>query len=79
MAEKRKPVAWLVVDGEYPLDTTHIYQKKSDAMWWGDFIAGYTTEPVRVMPLYAGKPKVFPPRGKKQPKPTKVWIPKRRI
>jgi hypothetical protein len=46
-------------------------------MWWGDVIAGYSVEPVRVMPLYAGSPKVFSPRAKKRKGPKKLWIPKR--
>jgi len=78
MTSKRKPIAWCVVDEKRsPIHLSHVYRTKAEAMWWGDFIAGYSGEPVRVMPLCAGLSIVFPPRGKKQKGPTKLWIPKR--
>jgi hypothetical protein len=78
MAGRGKPIAWCVVDEKRsPIHLSHVYRTKAEAMWWGDFIAGYSVGPVWVMPLFAGPSKVFSPRGKKQKGPTKLWIPKR--
>lgn len=71
-AAKRKPVAWCVkCEGQ-----SHIYNTKSEAMFWGDFMAGYSATPVLVAALHAGRSKKFAPKGKKQRGPMKVWIPK---
>jgi len=67
---KTKPVAWRVTsDGQ-----SHIYETKLEAMFWGDFKAGYSTTPVLVSPLFAGDSQAFPPRGAKRRKPAKLWI-----
>lgn len=71
-AAKRKPVAWCVkCEGQ-----SHIYNTKSEAMFWGDFMAGSSETPVLVSPLFSGNAKEFAPRGTKRRKPVKVWIPK---
>jgi hypothetical protein len=67
---KTKPVAWRVTsDGQ-----SDIYETKLEAMFWGDFKAGYNTTPVLVSPLFAGDSKEFAPQGAKRRKPVKVWI-----
>jgi hypothetical protein len=67
---KPKPVAWRVTsEGQ-----SHVYDTKSEAMFWGDFQAGYSTTPVLVSPLFAGDSKEFAPRGTKRRKPVKLWI-----
>lgn len=67
---KPKPVAWRVTsEGQ-----SHVYDTKSEAMFWGDFQAGYSTTPTLVSPLFAGDSKEFAPRGTKRRKPVKLWI-----
>jgi len=69
---KRKPLAWCVThEGQ-----AAIYDTKSEAMFWGDFIAGYSASPVMVTALHAGRSRKFAPKGKKRRGPMKVWIPK---
>jgi len=66
---KTKPVAWRVT-GE---GQSYIYDTKSEAMFWADFKAGYSTTPVLVSPLFAGDSKEFALRGAKRRKPLKMW------
>lgn len=72
MSGTRKPAAWLVqCEGQ-----SHIYKTKAEAMWWGKFMASYSTTTVKVSPLHSGHAKELTPRTKTKRKPTKVWIKK---